>query len=151
MGKDDDKDPTALPSQVDAAFLTSIIDLAERTSSSLRGLEDVMGEMVKTTTHCMSERKDSEELTQARVDALIEAKAVSAKATMERLERLEKQVKTVCALAPRQPKWLWCFRELVTLVQEKPLATMVTLFGLTLFAVVLAELGFNLTDWIQPP
>jgi hypothetical protein len=99
----------------------------------------------------MSERKDSEELTQARVDALIEAKAVSAKATMERLERLEKQVKTVCALAPRRPKWLWCFRELVTLVQEKPLATMVTLFGLTLFAVVLAELGFNLTDWIQPP
>jgi hypothetical protein len=99
----------------------------------------------------MSERKDSEGLTQARVDALIEAKAVSAKATAEHMEELETQIKEICALAPRQPKWLWCFRELVTLVETKPLATMVTILVLLLSAAVLAELGWNVTDWIQAP
>tara|TARA_Y100000310_G_scaffold320635_1_gene377269 strand:- start:1169 stop:1579 length:411 start_codon:yes stop_codon:yes gene_type:complete len=136
---------------LDAAFLDSVIKLAERTSDSLRGLEDCQREIVRTTTHCMDERKESERLTQARVDALITSKTENSGALERRLKTLEKQIKAVCALAPRQPKWLWCFRELVTLVEAKPLATMATLLGLALSAVVLAELGFNITDWIQPP
>ena len=151
MGKDDKK-ATAPPAETaEAAFLSTVIDLAERTASSLRGQEDISAEMVRTTQHCMEERKESEQLTQARVDALIQSKDENTKAVTERLEELEKQIKAVCALAPRQPKWLWCFRELVGLVEKKPLATLVTLLGLMLCAVVLAELGWNVTDWIQPP
>jgi len=148
----DDKKGTAPPAETtDAAFLRTVIDLAERTASSLRGQEDISAEMVRTTQHCLDERKEAEQLTQGRIDALIKSKDENAKALVKALEELTKKVTEVCALAPRQPKWLWCFRELVSLVEKKPLATMATLLGLMLFAVVLAELGWNITDWIQPP
>ena len=151
MGKDDKTTAPPTAETADAAFLNTVVELAQRTSSSLRGLEDISKEMVRTTQHCMDERKESEQLTQTRVDALIASKEENAKALLAELAELAEQIKAVCTLAPRQPKWLWCFRELVTLVQEKPLATLVTLFGLMLFAVVLAELGWNVTDWIQLP
>tara|TARA_Y100000310_G_scaffold335654_2_gene418212 strand:+ start:767 stop:1231 length:465 start_codon:yes stop_codon:yes gene_type:complete len=151
MGKDDKKPPSPTAETADAAFLTTVIDLAERTASSLRGQEAISAEMVRTTTHCMDERKESEQLTQARVDTLIGAQSEYKDMMEKRLKALEKRIQRVCDLAPRQPKWLWCFRELVTLVEKKPLATIVTILVLLLSAVVLAELGWNVTDWIQPP
>ena len=148
----DDKKRTAPPAEtVDATFLSTVIDLAERTASSLRGQEDISAEMVRTTQHCLEDRKEAEALTQGRIDALVKSKEENTKALVKEMEALRKQVKAVCALAPRQPKWLWCFRELVALVEKKPLATMATILVLLLSAAVLAELGWNVTDWIQPP
>ena len=148
----DGKKGTAPPAETaDAAFLRTVVDLAERTAASLRGQEDLSSEVVRTTQHCLEDRKESEALTQGRIDALIKSKDENAKAVVKELKALTKKVTEVCALAPRQPKWLWCFRELVCLVEKKPLATLATLLGLALCAVVLAALGFNITDWIQPP
>ena len=147
MGTDDKTGSTPQ----EALFLESMISLAERTSSSLRGLEGVSQEMVKTTEHCMNERKEAERLTQLRVDALVDSRKRLREVVQGELKELTEKISEVCALAPRQPKWLWCFRELVTLVEKKPLATIVTIFVLLLLAAVLAELGWNVTDWIQPP
>jgi len=148
MGTDD---KPSTPQTTDAAYLESVLSLVERTSDSLRGLDDTTKEMVRSTDHCMKDREESERLTQARIDVLIQSETDFKEKIEERLRELEEQIKKVCALAPRQPKWLWCFRELVGLVEKKPLASVAVILGLLLFAVVLAELGFNITDWIQPP
>lgn len=147
MGKADPGQDTPL----ETSFLDTVISLAERTSSSLRGLEDISQEMVRTTEHCMNERKEAERLTQLRVDALVDSRKKFREVVRGELKELSEKISEVCRLAPQQPKWLWCFRELVALVESKPLATLAALFGLMLFAAVLAELGFNITGWIQPP
>jgi len=68
------------------------------------------------TARCM----ESKDLCQTRIDAMVKAWKEREKAWEKEKNDYLQRIDTIIKYAPKQPKWIWAFRELTRIAEKRP-------------------------------